>query len=392
MRLGAPRSEQKRIEDVGEQCAADRLAGPGGWRESHDPALHPPDPPRQSLQEAPAATGEGSHTHAGWQGITGVFARRLCRMIRFLPTLPVLVTGASGFLGAHLVRALLAAGCRVDAVSRRPQTISAPDLRWWQADLAVAGEIERVLAGARPEIVFHLASLVTGKRDLELVLPAFHANLESTVRLLAAATAAPAGTCRRIVVAGTMEEPDRNSTDAPGSPYAVAKTAAALYARFFHSLHGTPVVTARIFMVYGPGQVDHSKVVPYSILSALRGEAPRLTSGVRPIDWIFIDDVVAGLLAAGEVAGIEGETFDLGSGELVTVRQLVEKICHALGAPPPDVGALTDRPMEAVRRANIAKSIGRLGWRPQVSLEEGLHRTIVGLRGELASGALAPGS
>ena len=300
--------------------------------------------------------------------------------------LPVLVTGASGFLGAHLVRALLKAGCRVHAVSRREQTLAAPNLRWWQADLAVAGESERVIAGAAPQVVFHLASLVTGKRELALVLPAFQANLESTVRLLAAASAAPAGLCRRIVVAGTMEEPDRNSIEAPGSPYAAAKTAATLYTRFFHSLYGTPVVTARIFMVYGPGQADTTKLVPYSILAALRGEAPRLTSGTRPVDWIYIDDVVAGLLAAAEVAGIEGETFDLGSGELVTVRQIVEKICHALAAPPPEIGALSDRPLEAVRRANIAKSSGRLGWRPTVGLEEGLHRTIVGLRGEIAAG------
>jgi UDP-glucose 4-epimerase len=309
-----------------------------------------------------------------------------------LEPLPVLVTGASGFLGAHLVRALLKAGCHVHAVSRREQTLRAPNLRWWQADLAVAGESERVIAGAAPQVVFHLASLVTGHRDLALVLPAFQANLESTVRLLAAATASPAGLCRRIVVAGTMEEPDRNSIEAPGSPYAAAKTAATLYTRFFHSLYGTPVVTARIFMVYGPGQADTTKLVPYSILAALRGEAPRLTSGTRPVDWIYIDDVVAGLLAAAEVAGIEGESFDLGSGELVTVRQIVEKICHALAAPPPEIGALSDRPLEAVRRANIAKSSGRLGWRPTVGLEEGLHRTIVGLRGEIAAGLHSRGT
>ncbi|MEO7793175.1 MAG: NAD(P)-dependent oxidoreductase [Thermoanaerobaculia bacterium] len=303
---------------------------------------------------------------------------------------PVLVTGASGFIGAHLVRALLAAGCRVDAVSRRPQTVSAPNLHWWQADLAEAGESERLLAAAGPEIVYHLASLVIGKRDLEAVLPTFEANLVSTVRLLTAASAAPAGTCRRIVLAGTMEEPDRTAIEAPGSPYAVAKAAATLYARFFRSLYGTPVVMARIFMAYGPGQFDHNKVVPYSILEALRGAAPRLSSGTRPVDWIYVDDVVAGLIAAGTVPDIEGESFDLGSGELVTVRQIVEKICHALAAPPPEIGALADRPLESVRRANVAKSLGRLAWRPTIGLEEGLHRTIVGLRGEIAAGKHSP--
>lgn len=298
---------------------------------------------------------------------------------------PVLVTGATGFLGGHLVRALLAAGCRVDAVSRQPRATESPNLRWWQADLGVPGEAERIVAGAAPEIVFHLASLVTGRRELELVLPAFQANLESTVRLLAAASASPAGICRRIVLAGSMEEPDLAAGEAPGSPYAVAKAAATLYARFFHSLYGAPVVSARVFMVYGPGQVDHTKVVPYSILEALRKRAPRLSSGARAVDWIYIDDVISGLLALAEVPGIEGETLDLGSGELVTVRQVVEKICHALEAPPPEIGALADRPLEAVHRANIAKSSRRLGWRPRISLEEGLHRTIVGLRGELAA-------
>lgn len=302
---------------------------------------------------------------------------------------PVLVTGASGFLGGHLVRALLAAGCRVDAVSRQQRTSSSADLRWWQADLAAPGEAERVFAGSAPEVVFHLASLVTGRRELDLVLPAFHANLESTVRLLAAASAAPAGSCRRIVLAGSMEEPDLAAGEAPGSPYAVAKAAATLYARFFRSLYGTPVVSARVFMVYGPGQVDHTKVVPYAILQALQRQAPRLSSGARPVDWIFIDDVISGFLALAEAPGIEGETFDLGSGEVVTVRQVVEKICHALDAPPPEIGALADRPLEAVRRANIAKSSSRLGWRPRVGLEEGLHRTIVGLRGELAASAAA---
>ena len=115
------------------------------------------------------------------------------------------------------------------------------------------------------------------------MLPAFHANLESTVRLLAAASAAPAGSCRRIVLAGTMEEPDLDAGEAPGSPYAVAKAAATLYARFFRSLYGTPVVTARVFMVYGPGQVDHSKVVPYAILAGVAeaGAAARRAARAR---------------------------------------------------------------------------------------------------------------
>lgn len=294
----------------------------------------------------------------------------------------ILVTGASGFLGAELVRALAETGARVEAVSRQAQVSTRPNVRWWRADLSLAADVERLFQLTEPEVVFHLASRVTGKRELELVAPTFQANLASTVNLLVGATA---HRCRRVVLAGSMEEPDVAAGEAPGSPYAVAKGAASLYARFFRALYGTPVVSARIFMVYGPGQQDTQKVVPYSILSALRGEAARLSSGARPIDWIYVGDVVEGLMRLGEVPDLEGETLDLGSGELVTVREVVERIANALEAPPPELGALPDRPLEPTRRARLERTAERLGWRPRVTLDEGLHRTIVWYRGEFAA-------
>lgn len=291
----------------------------------------------------------------------------------------MLVTGASGFLGRHLVRALLARGLEVHALSRRERVAREPNLHWRRVDLADAGEVARTVESLRPGLVFHLASRVSGRRDLELVLPTFRDNLASSVNLF---TALAAAGCRRIVVAGSMEEPDLASGEPPASPYAVAKGAASLYARFFHALFELPVVQSRIFMVYGPGQQDHSKVIPYSIGEALAGRAPGLTSGARRVDWIYVEDVVRGLLALADTRGLEGETLDLGSGELVTVREVVERICNALEAPAPRVGALPDRPLETTRRANVERTRERTGWQPFVGLDEGLHRTIVALRGE----------
>ena len=294
----------------------------------------------------------------------------------------VLVTGASGFLGAELLNSLAAAGARVEAVSRQARVSTHPGVRWWRTDLTQAAEVERLFKVTEPELVFHLASLVTGRRDLELVGPTFQANLATTVNLLVGATA---HRCRRVVLAGSMEEPDVAAGESPGSPYAVAKGAASLYARFFRALYATPVVSARIFMVYGPGQRDTQKVVPYSILSALRGEAARLSSGARPVDWIYVGDVVEGLLRLAAAPDLEGETLDLGSGELVTVREVVERIANALDAPPPEIGALPDRPLEPTRRARLERTAARTGWRPRVALDEGLHRTIVWYRGEAAA-------
>lgn len=112
----------------------------------------------------------------------------------------------------------------------------------------------------RPGLVFHLASHVSGSRGLDAVLPTLQANFLSTVNVLLAA--AEVG-CKRIVRAGSLEEPDGEDPEpVPVSPYAAAKFTANTYDRMFHSLHGLPVVTLRIFMVHGPGQRDETKLVP----------------------------------------------------------------------------------------------------------------------------------
>jgi len=281
-----------------------------------------------------------------------------------------LVTGASGFLGHHLLAALARERAETVALSRLPRA-DTPGARWRRVDVERADELDAVLDAERPEVVFHLASQVTGRRELELVGPTFRANLAAAVNVLAAATRAG---CRRVVLAGSMEEPEAGA--AAPSPYAAAKGAAGIYARFFHAAYGTPVVTARVFMAYGPAQRDVSKVVPASILAALAGRRPPISSGARPVDWIYGGDVARGLLALAIAPGVEGATLDLGSGELVTVRAVVERICRALGVEGPDVGALPDRAGEAVRRADVDATFARAGWRPEVGLDDGLARTI----------------
>lgn len=294
----------------------------------------------------------------------------------------VLVTGASGFLGTRLLADLREAGAVIFAVSRTARA-SSSEVTWLQGDLARLDDVSRVFAAARPEVVFHLASLVTGRRGIELVGPAFRDNLATSVNILIEGSRTG---CRRLVLAGSMEEPEAD--EPAGSPYAVAKGAQALYARFFHALYAAPVVTARIFMVYGEGQGDVAKVVPYSILEALAGRPPKLSSGTRPVDWIHVADVAAGLLALARTPRIEGRRFDLGSGQLVTVREIAERICLMVGGPPPEIGALADRPLERVRRADVEATAAQTGFRPRIPLAEGLARTIAWYRAERAAGRL----
>lgn len=289
----------------------------------------------------------------------------------------VLVTGASGFIGRRLCRRLVAEGARVHGTTRSAEPPDVGLAGSSRGDLADPRFVEELVERAKPEVVYHLASAVTGSREAGAVLPTLRANFESTVNILLAVRASDG---RRLVLAGSMEEPEsveEGGAPVAQSPYAAAKWAASAYARMFHALYGTPVVTARIFMVYGPEQRDLRKLVPYVTLSLLRGERPRLSSGARPVDWIYVDDVVEGLVALGTAPGVEGERVDLGSCRLVTIRALVEELGRIAG-PGIDLGfgVLPDRPLEAVRRADVERTQQLLGWQPKTDLSEGLRRTV----------------
>ena len=286
----------------------------------------------------------------------------------------VMVTGATGFIGSHLLKRLVALGANVHAVSRAERPDNDGPVRWVQLDLADARATDQLVSKAKPEIVFHLASLVTGGRGLELVVPTLQANLVGAVNLM---TAISATGCERLILAGSMEEPDPGQeAHVPSSPYAAAKWACSGYAQMFHALYRAPIVTARIFMVYGPDQKDHKKLIPYVTQSLLRGEQPQLMSGERPVDWIYVDDVVDGLLAIAVGSGLAGKRIDLGSGVLIKVREVVETLCRISGTDlRPKFGAVADRAMEQVRVADLAGSRAAIAWAPQHDLEEGLRMT-----------------
>ena len=249
---------------------------------------------------------------------------------------------------------------------------SSDGIRWWAADLSTDGAALGIMREVRPDVVFHLASHVSGDRGLGAVISTLRDNLVTSVNLM---TAAAESGGPRVILAGSMEEPDRD--DPPTSPYAAAKTAASAYARLFDQLFGLPVVNLRVFMVYGPGQRDGTKLVPYVINSLLRGEGPKLSSGRREVDWIYVDDVVAAFVAAADAEKAPGSTLDIGSGDLVSIRSLVEQIVPLVSsAARPVFGALPDRPGERPRLANVAPSRETIGWEPSTPLDVGLVRTV----------------
>jgi nucleoside-diphosphate-sugar epimerase len=287
----------------------------------------------------------------------------------------ILVTGASGFIGSCLCQKLLSMGAEVHGVSRTLKPKGGENLYWWQGDLADITTVRELLTKIKPGYIFHLASCVSGSRDLGLVLPTLHSNLISTVNVLTASTETG---CSRIILVGSLEEPDSGSAEViPSSPYAAGKWCSSAYARMFYALYQTPVVNVRLFMVYGPGQKDLLKLIPYVTLSLLRNNAPKISSGKRQVDWIYVDDVVEGLLLIMQSPGIEGNTVDLGSGVLVPVRTVVEKIAKIVNSKVnPLFGAISERQMEQNRVAQIKNTQMIIGWKPTTSLEKGLENTV----------------
>lgn len=285
----------------------------------------------------------------------------------------VLVTGARGFIGMRLSRRLLELGARVTGVSSTA-VVPTDDVEWVKSDLRDFEAIKSLVDRVNPEMVFHLAGHVIGSQSVGNVASTFAWNLASTVHLLTAITEAGA---RPVVLAGSMHETDDGSAAVACSPYAASKSACGIYARMFHGLYGLPVAIARPMMVYGPGQWDNSKLLPYAISSFLTGVAPAVTSGTREIDWVFVDDVVEGFLRVSSTPGAVGRTIDLGSGTLTTVRDIVVKVGTLIDPQiPVRFGAMPERMLEQPRTARVEETQNLIGWHATTSLEQGLAATI----------------
>lgn len=288
--------------------------------------------------------------------------------------LSVLVTGGSGFIGAGLCRALCRAGSHVHATSRVKRITEPGGPTWWHGDLADLATARHLVSSIKPDIIFHLSGMVGASPSADLVLPTFHSLLTSTVNLLSVSTEAP---LRRMVLVASLTEPESAQGELiPGSPYAAAKWAGGAYGRMFHRLYGTPCISVRPFMAYGPGQ-DSKKLIPSVALALLNGEPPKLSSGRLEADWVYIDDVIEGFLQAAHAPGIDGETIDLGSGALTSVRTVVECLAAMISSEvKPLFGALPDRPFEQVRLADTAGALAKIGWKATMSLERGLQQTV----------------
>lgn len=310
----------------------------------------------------------------------------------------VLVTGACGFIGSHVVHQLLDRGADVYAMSPSvssvfPERLAAvaSEIRLVEANITDRAAMDHVATSVRPEFVIHLAAFTHVGKSFQRVDENIQSNVHGTVNLLQALH----GDYERFVYTGTSEiygdvdAPFREDGPVnPVSPYSVSKYAGERYCRMFHQAYDWPIVCLRPFNAYGPGQTP-DRVIPEIILTALRRNELKMTEGRQTREFNFVGDLADGFIRALSASEAEGEVVNLGRGEDVSMRELATTILELMGDPiTPRFGAIPYRPTEIWQMyCDNTKARELLGWEPSVSLTEGLKETIAWYESEVERGS-----
>lgn len=295
----------------------------------------------------------------------------------------VLVTGAAGFIGSHLVDRLLADGHEVigvDDLSSGSNLREDIDFhRLDVADPALAG----LVAGRRPEVICHLAAQVSVRSSVEDPRHDVRTNVLGTVNVLESARAAGS---RKVIFTSSCAvygPPDAlpvppGAPLRPASPYAASKVCGEVYAETYRALHGLDYTTLTLANVYGPRQTPEGEAGVVSIFTDafLNGTPTKIYGdGENTRDYVYVLDVAdAFARSCGERGG--GRRLNVGTGLQTTDRELHTLVAEAAGAPdkpafaPPRLGDLRAMAVDPVPTREI------LGWTPEIGLREGLAATV----------------
>ena len=313
-----------------------------------------------------------------------------------------LVTGGAGFIGSHIVEALLRRGDAVAilddfstgkrsnldaALKARPQ--GAPEPQVFEGDLRDAALVRRAIAGVTH--VLHQAALPSVPRSVAEPLQSHEVNASGTLGLLLAAR--DAGVRRFVYASSSSAYGDvptlpkiESQPTAPLSPYAVSKLAGEQYCRIFTPLYGLETVSLRYFNIFGPRQDPQSQyaaVIPRFVTAVQRGGSPIVYGdGLQSRDFTYIDNAVqANLLACDAQSSAAGLAYNVACGASATLLEVLKLVGTILGKPV--------RPVhEAARAGDVKHSLAsidlarrHLGFEPKIGLEEGLRRTVAAFAG-----------
>ena len=317
----------------------------------------------------------------------------------------LIVTGGAGFIGSAVVRRAVAQGHEVmnlDALTYAAclenvaSVAEAPNYRFLQADIRDRAAMDKALAEFQPDAVMHLAAESHVDRSIDGPGTFIETNISGTYTLLEAARAWWTGQGRpegfrfhhisTDEVFGSLGPEGMFTEDTPydpRSPYSASKAASDHLVRAWHETYGLPVVLTNCSNNYGPFHFPE-KLIPVVILNALAGKPiPVYGAGENVRDWLYVEDHAEALLLVVQ-KGAVGRSYNIGGENEAKNIDLVRRICAILDTKKPNTSPyadqitfVTDRPGHDARYAIDPSRIREeLGWRPSVTLEEGLEKTV----------------
>jgi NAD dependent epimerase/dehydratase len=319
-----------------------------------------------------------------------------------------LVTGAGGFVGSHLVEALVRDGWQVRAFLRYTSKSSRGwledlppdvqnDIEFVHGDIRDADSVTRAACACRR--IYHLAALVGIPYSYETPSAYVQTNIVGTLNVLTAARDL-GDTLERVLHTSTsecygtaMSVPISESHPLQAqSPYAASKIAADKLAESFHRSYGLRVATIRPFNIFGPRQTMRA-VVPTIVSQCLGGDVVKIGNLDATRDFTFVADMVRGFMAIADEPAAEGRVLNVGSGKEYSVHEVYKKVCQIVGrCPKLETDAARVRPAssEVERLVADASLLSRLtGWTPQYSFDEGLRKTVAWIESNLTKFRLA---
>jgi len=291
----------------------------------------------------------------------------------------VLITGSSGFVGSQLAADLQKKGARVAGLSRHPK-----DPSWEKrVDVTRKSDLVAFVRSFDPHVCFHLASVSLVESGATRPHATFQANIEGALNILEACRS---GNVRRIVIASSSHvygaAPSPYSEDEPARPsrpYETSKACIDLIAQSYADSFHLPVLIPRFVNIYGPGDMNFSRIVPKTMRSVIHGKNPELWGGSARRQYLYIDDAVSAYEAIARISDTQLErnrTYNIGSDDAISVRDLVRAIM-VLSADK-----LQITPVASAREEEISEQIvtwrkvqRTIRWGPQIRLEEGLKTT-----------------
>lgn len=292
----------------------------------------------------------------------------------------VLITGSRGFIGSHLLHYLEERHARVLGIARKVKS-SEHEV---SVDITDKQKLFDVVRTFRPDAFFHLASEALVESGQTDPYHTFHNNIEGALNVLEVCRSTRIS---RIIMASTVhvygdspfpykeDEPAR-----PSRPYETSKTCADLIAQSYADTYALPVLIPRFVNIYGPKDMNLTRIVPKTIRSLLQGTTPTLWGGGATRDYLYIDDALYAYDLLGRITDTQidrNRIFNFATGNPVTAKKMIETIITLMNKKTIIQKTAKGRSHELMgQEVSWQKAKSVLGWRPQITLEEGLKKTI----------------